>query len=503
MNSIVFRADASVAIGSGHVMRCLTLADALDINPRGVLFVCADLPGHLAALVRHRGYAVQLIAATDDAAADAELTSAAIRSHFATAKVDWLAVDHYGLGHAWESAMRADAVRIVAIDDFADRVHDCDLLLDQNLTPDMHERYRAKVPPQCRFLLGPEFALLRPEFAAARAEARTRDGRLRRLLVSFGGSDPTNETAKTLEALGDLRMHAVAVDVVVGSSNPNRDVIESMCRASAFDFHCQTDRMAALLDAADLCIGGGGTSSWERCCTGTPALVIALAANQVVVAEQVAAAGAAVYLGPSDEVSAGRVANELGALADAPEALSAMSRAAMALVDGQGAPRVAAILKEEGPDGRIRLRMATLDDAHRTHEWRNAPEVRAASLDEQEIPWADHLGWFQRTLASPDRMLLIAEAGSHPVGVLRYDVDVAARRATVSIYMRPGQAGKGLGTRMLHAGSAWLAARRPDIQGIDAVVRPENLASRRAFIKAGFLERNAGFTFEINRESTP
>jgi RimJ/RimL family protein N-acetyltransferase len=98
-------------------------------------------------------------------------------------------------------------------------------------------------------------------------------------------------------------------------------------------------------------------------------------------------------------------------------------------------------------------------------------------------------------------MLLIAEADSQPVGVLRYDV--ADRRATVSIYMRSGQAGKGLGTRILRAGSAWLAAHRPDIQNIDAVVRPENMASRRAFIKAGFLEQDAGFTFDINRESTP
>lgn len=479
-------------------MRCLTLADALDIDRHSVLFVCADLPGELTVLIRERGYAARLIQATDNAAEDAELTSTAIRCHFAATKVDWLTVDHYGLEHAWERAMRTDALRILSIDDLADRLHDCDLLLDQNLYSSMQERYRAKVAPQCRLLLGPAFALLRREFASRRAEGRPRDGRLRNLLVSFGGSDPTDETAKVLEALRGLSSLGLSVSVVVGSSNPNRHAIESICRASSFNFHCQTDRMAELLDAADLCIGGGGTSTWERCCMGTPALVIALAANQVEVSRQVAAKGAAIYLGCSDQITASRIASELGELAGAPEILSAMSGAARALVDGMGASRVAAVMQEESLHQKIRLRQAVEDDAHRTHEWRNAPEVRAASLDEREIPWEDHLRWFQHTLVNLSRVLLIAEAGSLPVGVLRYDL--GGRRATVSIYLRPGQAGKGIGTRMLHAGTAWLVANRPEIQGIDAVVRPENLASRRAFIKAGFLEQDAGFTFEINRE---
>lgn len=499
MNSIVFRADASVAIGSGHVMRCLTLADALDVAPRSVLFVCADLPGQLIEVIEQRGYAARLIAATDDAMTDAELTGAAIRSHFACAKVDWLVVDHYGLDFAWECAMRAEAPHILAIDDLADRQHDCDLLLDQNLYLDMHERYRSKISLQCRLLLGPAFALLRQEFASQRQERRLRDGRLRRLLVSFGGSDPTNETAKALEALHGSSLQGLAVDVVVGSSNPNRHVIESICRSSSFNFHCQTDRMAELLDAADLCIGGGGTSTWERCCVGTPALVIALAANQVEVSRQVASAGAAIYLGCSDQISASRIASALDALSQSRETLSTMSGAALALVDGQGASRVAAVLREACGNAQIRLRNAVMDDAHRTHAWRNAPEVRAASFDEHEIPRDDHLHWFRRTLVNPARILLVAESGAQPVGVLRYDL--AAHRATVSIYMGPGHAGKGLGTQMLRAGTAWLALHRPEIRGIDAEVRPENLASRRAFIKAGFVERNAGFTFEINRES--
>ena len=288
---VVFRVDSSLDIGTGHVMRCLTLGERLKESGIAVTFICRDLPGNLSGYIESRGFAVQRLPAPstltaaglsthnygawlgvhwqDDAAQTAELLAQ-------SGAVDWLVVDHYALDAGWERRLRPLVQKIMAIDDLANRTHDCDLVLDQNFYLDLEDRYDRLVPTQCVKLLGPRYALLRPEFRQARKNLRERDGQVKRILVFFGGSDAGNETAKALEAIRLLNRPEIAVDVVVGGINPHRRQIEELCAGwPATTCHCQVNNMAELMAGADLAIGAGGTTTWERCCLGLPSVTSA------------------------------------------------------------------------------------------------------------------------------------------------------------------------------------------------------------------------------------
>ncbi len=347
----VFRADSSTALGSGHIMRCLTLADALAGRGYAVSFVCRDLPGNIIAAVTGRNYAVHTLLphpVADDAdeyerllgaprETDAAETAAILA---AIGPVELLVVDHYALDERWEKKMNPLAGRLLAIDDLGNRRHDCDFLLDQNLAGDPPREYRALTPAACTLLLGTDYTLLRPEFAALRSGLGRRDGAVRRLLVFFGGGDEGNETGKALTAIA-LTCADLNVDVVLGAGNPHGEAIEKLCaKLPGATVHRQTTAMAALMAGADLAIGGCGTATWERCALGLPAICTSLAANQEPIAAAAADAGALLYLGKAEDVSAGDIAAALSKLLAAPAAVRSMSAQAAKLVDGYGTERV-------------------------------------------------------------------------------------------------------------------------------------------------------------------
>jgi UDP-2,4-diacetamido-2,4,6-trideoxy-beta-L-altropyranose hydrolase len=356
---VVVRADASTAVGTGHVMRCLTLCDALRSAGAVVRFICRQADGHLGELITERGYAVTVL--TADATGrekllgyerwlgvpldtDAEQTIAAIAA--SKVRPDWLIADHYALDSRWEQRLRPNVRRIMAIDDLADRTHDCDILLDQNLISGMSERYRDKVPKRCRLLMGPDFALLRGEFARMRATVALRTGPVRRLLVFLGGADSANYTMTALDAVGAIGNPRPEVDVVIGVGHRMRAEIDAQCRARGFTCHVQSVHMAELMANADLAIGAGGSASWERCCVGLPALIVSMAANQVVIGQNLEDYGACVYLGNIEAVSAEKIRQELENLLSNPAAVQRLSARAYALVDGRGTERVIEALRQ-------------------------------------------------------------------------------------------------------------------------------------------------------------
>lgn len=357
--AVAFRTDASLDIGSGHVMRCLALADALRERGSTCRFVCRAHAGHLIDGIRGRGHSVEVLASTSpanqtktDAEApahaawlgtgwqqDAEQTGAALADH----PVDWLVVDHYALDHRWEMALRQPGRRVMVIDDLADRVHDCALLLDQNLGRAAHD-YRDKVPPACKVLAGPLYALLRPEFAALRTAslARRVEPRLRHLLVTMGGVDRDDATGRVLDALTASKLPADAsITVVMGARAPWVGQVRE--RAQAMGWHCNVEvdvrDMATLMARSDLAIGAAGSSAWERCCLGLPTLMMVLADNQRAAAAHLEQAGAAVTLPSSAELAA-NLRHWLGTFADNPASLMRMSQAAAAITDGLGTQRV-------------------------------------------------------------------------------------------------------------------------------------------------------------------
>lgn len=330
---VIIRADASVNIGSGHLMRCLTLADQLRSIGSEAAFVCRDLPGAMFDLLHAHGYRSAKLPVIDaDKGArhdDAEETIKAAGQLFPCG-VDWLVVDHYELDAAWERKLQPHASKLMVIDDLANRSHACDLLLDQNYYRNQDQRYQGLVPEHCITLLGPGHVLLRPEFAAARKRLRARDGIVRRILIFFGGSDSTNQTQKALEALKLLERPDIEVDVVVGSANPNRKTIRAVCDGFVnVTFHCQVSNMAELIAHADLGIGAGGAAMWERCYLGLPTITVVFAANQERTADDVAKLGAIEYLGWSDCLAPEDYARAVSGMLGDPQRVRQIGNAAL------------------------------------------------------------------------------------------------------------------------------------------------------------------------------
>jgi UDP-2,4-diacetamido-2,4,6-trideoxy-beta-L-altropyranose hydrolase len=350
---IGFRTDASLQIGSGHVYRCLTLADALAAKGATCVFFCRPHDGNLMDFIAARGHSVIALGAPEETQAgtdrqdtwlgtewqtDAGQTLAAM----ANAHHDWLVVDHYALDARWEQMLRPACTHLMVIDDLADRPHDCDLLLDQSLGR-VPEDYAGLIPAGATALLGPQYALLRPDFAALRPEslARRTEPVLRRLLVTLGGVDKDDLTTLMLDALDASTLpDDVTIGVVMGHHAPwlahVRDRAAAMRRST--EVLVGVSDMARLMTESDLAIGAGGSTTWERCALGLPSVTVVLADNQLSIAETLEQAGCTISA--YDKVECGREICALLARDDLTQVLAQMSQSAARITDGTGADRV-------------------------------------------------------------------------------------------------------------------------------------------------------------------
>ena len=275
--NVVFRVDASARMGIGHIMRCLALAGALRERGAQLRFICRVHNGNLISLLQQKAIPVSVLptpaindtTSGEDYAAwlgvtqaeDAEQTIAALNG----GKPDWLVVDHYGLNEEWEKRLRPHVNQLMVIDDLANRHHDCDLLLDQNYSTEGEQRYAGLVPRTSKLLVGPRYALLRPEYAEYRKSLLDRGARVKRVLVFFGGTDPQNMTGMTLDALSNQDLNHLEVDVVVGANNPHRKSIEQQVLDRPLTIlHKPRTHLADLMAKADLSLGAGGVSTWNR-----------------------------------------------------------------------------------------------------------------------------------------------------------------------------------------------------------------------------------------------
>lgn len=489
--NVIIRADASTAIGTGHIMRCLTLADGLRATGAQSAFVCRAEQGNLISLVEERGYPVHRLPSGISSPEDRDMTRSLLEN--SGKAVDWLIVDHYGLDKAYESALRSVTKRIMVIDDLADRTHDCDLLLDQNYGgPD--DRYDGLVPPSCRKALGTSYALVRSEFIQAREAAGVRRGPVFKVLVFLGGSDRTNETAKVLSAFEQLKRRDIALDVVIGPTNDHRDEIERLAsRISASRCHVNAPSLALLMGAADLAVGAGGSSMWERCCAGLPTLAVTVADNQAALTEALAHDGYIIFAGPGSSVTVDTLRRDLEFLIAHPEVIRRLSERCLDLVDGKGVDRIVHLIT--AAERQMVLRPAEERDGRTVFDWRNHPAVISASFDHRPLQWYTHQQWFALALQAEDRTLLIAESSGKPVGVLRYDFQGV--EAVVSIYLDPEHIGAGIGPEILKMGTELVRMNRPSVQRIIARVMPGNEASAGAFRKAGFQEHYRSFQLEL------
>jgi UDP-2,4-diacetamido-2,4,6-trideoxy-beta-L-altropyranose hydrolase len=350
----MFRTDASSQIGTGHVMRCLTLADALRKQGAECKFVCREHEGHLMDHIRSRGCELHALPKPSENASfaselahaswlgvdwqtDAEQTHQALDSE----RFDWLIVDHYALDHRWESALRSSCKRIMVIDDLADRQHDCDLLLDQNYGSSV-ERYRGLVPADCTQCHGPEHALLKPVYAERRAQLPARDGQVRRVLIYFGGgADAADLTCLAVQAFQAPELAHTELDIVVGAAYAHQSSLEELVALRGKStIHRLRPDLADLMAKSDLAIGAGGATTWERCCMGLPAILISIAENQRPACEALSADKLIDYLGHVDQVTPELIRDRVLSFVKNSDLLLELDERGMKLVDGNGVLKI-------------------------------------------------------------------------------------------------------------------------------------------------------------------
>lgn len=335
---VAIRTDASLGIGTGHVMRCLTLANRMAGRGATVVFICRKEAGHLCGQIEEAGFAVATLSSVGEFSNGAGWEQDAEESLDALSRLDFapdlLVVDQYMLDERWERALRSRARRILVIDDIANRAHDCDILLDSNLHDAPESRYTGLVGEETRVFIGPKYALLRPEFE--RFAPRTRDKGVGGLLIFFGGADPTNEALKLVQALLALGEQAPRAVMVLGPINPHAEQIRRAALGlTGIELIGATREMARLMAESDLALGTCGGAAWERCMLGLPALVVVSAENQRDDARILHSLGAVRNLGEAGETSAGSWAAAIAAMQNDPNALTAMSRAAQAVMRGR------------------------------------------------------------------------------------------------------------------------------------------------------------------------
>ncbi len=481
-------------------MRCLTLAELLQGRGADARFVCRAHGGNLNELLHERKFPVSAlpsprsatISAIDGDYAtwlgvaqgeDAEQTIAVLED----SRPDWLIVDHYGLDAVWERLMRPHAHRLMVISDLANRPHDCDVLLNQNYYNEVLEQYAGLVPDGCRLMLGPRYALLRPEFEQRRRTKEKRDGRVRRVFVFFGGTDQGDVTGLALDALCDPEFAALEVDVVVGANNARRQTLEKkISTRQRTRLYGRMPRLAELMAEADLAIGAGGGTTWERMCVGVPSVVVSIAENQEPACKALSESGLIRYLGPDSHVGTRVIRDELRKCLAEPASLAEISARGQLMVDGLGAGRIAEFL-DPTPAQSLRLRPANAGDAGHYFHWVNDPVVRRQSLRSEPIDFAEHQSWFAKKVAARQTRLFVMEAGELPVGQIRFDREGAETRIDYSI--DPLFRGRGWAKSALALGLQEM--RREGATIFRADVKESNPVSCAVFRKLGFSESSS------------
>ena len=354
---IFFRSDASDIIGTGHVVRCLTLAKGLRKFGKKCQFICRDHDGNLIHKIKQDGFDVRVISNNkkltfkndkDDSMPfhanwlgaswedDAEETMKLIHKD----EVDLIVVDHYSIDNRWEEKLRLNSKKIMVIDDLADRSHDCDILLDQNLIKNYESRYDNLIPIKCTTLLGPKYALLQDEYQRLHKHSKPRIRNIKRILIFFGGSDQNNLTGLTLSIFLKLNRPDIKLDIVLDSKSKYKNEIQAMIKQhSNIAMYSNLPSIAYLMHKADLSIGAGGSTTWERCCLGLPAILIVTGLNQEKIAASMKSNGAALILKLNIDLEK-NILEALRYVLEDKDLHYQMSKKAFSICDGKGINRV-------------------------------------------------------------------------------------------------------------------------------------------------------------------
>jgi UDP-2,4-diacetamido-2,4,6-trideoxy-beta-L-altropyranose hydrolase len=478
--TMIVRADASARIGSGHVMRCLALAQAWKRGADRAIFVTANDSRFLASRLQTEGMEVVGLNATAASIEDAKRTVELAQE----ADARWIVVDGYHFGAEYQQAIKNAGLKLLFIDDHGHAAsYHADIIVNQNIHAggELYEQRDAHT----RLLLGTRYSLLRREFLKWQGWKRDIPDVARRLLVTMGGGDPVNATFEVIEALQQTSMDGLEVAVVLGETNPHHEQLEAAVRNSQVPIRLAkavTD-MSELMAWADSAVSAAGSTCWELAFMGLPNIALVLAGNQEAVARQLDSAGIAINLGWHSDLPRTTLIRELERLLTSKELRQAMSDRGRALVDGKGAARVAAMMRSS----KLRLRPARRDDCRLLWEWASDPAVRAASFSSAPISWADHQDWFARKRDDKNCFMFIAVDNEDlPIGQARFDL-VNQSEAEISVSVSPSHRAEGYGSQLIQMSVKELFRITP-AQLVHAFIKSDNLSSIGAFIRAGFVD---------------
>lgn len=493
---IAIRVDASLHIGSGHVMRCLVLAKALSERGHQLQFLCRPQQGDLIDFIQHNGFAVSQLNPPK-----AWRTPKGSADYEAWLQVPWqqdaeevvarcesvrlMIVDHYGINADWERYVKANlACQLLVIDDLV-RPHHADVILDQTLGR-QPQAYQQVLSNQPHLLMGCDYALLSPSFAENRKTvfAHKTLSTPHHVLITMGAVDQPNATLQVLKAFAKFTKDKPVVTVLLKPSAPHYQSVATFCQQQAdwVTHHDFIEDMATLMLTQDVAIGAPGTTSWERACLGLPSIIVPIADNQQTMSEQLVKVGAAVCV----ELAA--IAQHLlPAYQQVLEHWDDLRAVNLTLCDGLGATRALHYIEQlmTYNNAPVLLRYATSADIKLVFDWQQLPETRQYALNTASPNWQEHYAWMQKQLTHHNNFFYIItrSKGGEACGVVR----LAQERGDylLSIYLDPRQTRKGYAKAALKV----IDQLHPDIT-IHATVLPANKASQALFTAANYHQSN-------------
>lgn len=486
---LLVRVDASIKIGTGHLMRCMALAQAWQNVGGQAVFAIATQATPIEDRLVSEGMDVVHLSVEPGSAEDARKTASLARQLGGT----WVVMDGYHFGAEYQRIIKNCGLRLLFIDDYGHAQHYwADIVLNQNIYA--HEGLYPNRSPDTQLLLGTRYALLRREFYQWKGSTQKISEVAQKVLVTLGGSDPDNVTLKVIQGLQRVDVLGLEAVVVVGGSNPHYEQLQAVVEMSQLPISLERNvtNMPELMAWADVAISAGGSTTWELAFMGLPSLILVLADNQRAIAKKLGEMGVAVNLGWHTNVSGAEIAQPMKQLLVSSGIRAEMSRQGQELIDGEGTARVLMHLQDQP----LRLRPVRQQDCKLLWEWANDSEVRAASFSSEPIPWEKHLQWFSNKFNDSNcYMFIILDNQDEAIGQVRFQRQ-DRNHAEISISLDKNKRCSGYGSRIIDIATKEIFTRT-SLQVVYAFIKPTNEISIGAFEKASF-KRNGTKTINGN-----
>ncbi|MBT9311370.1 UDP-2,4-diacetamido-2,4,6-trideoxy-beta-L-altropyranose hydrolase [Leptothoe kymatousa] len=477
---VLIRVDASSKIGTGHVMRCIALAQILIEYEQSVTFLMSPTASVLESRLNAENLDFEYLSQTSNSQEDAEKTIGKAQELATT----WIVIDGYHFDAEYQYSIQTSGFKLLLIDDYGQtNYYWADIVLNQNIYA--HESLYINRKQKTHLLLGSSYVLLRKEFRSWQHWQRKTPKIARKILVTLGGSDPNNVTLKVIQSLTKLQVNTLEVIVVVGGSNPHYQQIAKFVKGSnlAISLRHNVRNMPELMAWADLAVTAGGSTCWELIFMGLPSIVIVLAQNQCAIAEQLDSRQTAINLGWDRELSLSNLESKIDELVHNPELRRELGNNTRNLIDGEGVYRTLMHLQNQ----RLRLRNIQKKDCSLIWQWANDPDVRNSSFSSKIIPWEEHVQWFNSKQQAITCVFYIAlDKHDVPIGSIRFDI--SNNNAVISLSIQKEKRNQGYGTELIKLGTSQFWKNHSKINLVTAYIQINNQASLKAFIKAGFQE---------------